>query len=342
MIKMRAYGYEIDENRCEELANLLLELGIPTRKPEEAFAKVDAKDFREFLLWNGAVTTQDTNFIQMKEVNVKNPDNTETAKTVQDKLEGTLDGKPIRAAGGMAQIMQKRWKDSREKFEPEYLSTMTVKQFKEFFSDDNGHYYFEPQGEMLTLRRVGYLRDWGKKVLELYGGDPTKIFEGSSIEGYLTNLRKFKAFREDLPLEKLKHVFIKKVEAAGYLPEPSDIRERKTPIDYVVWESLLKMGIVRPLDKALDEKLKNQERLSYLEIRDGRMACYFALNHVLKQKLFEAEPKTNMYAVDDILFSLGFYYKRKDKLDTWRDRSIADMVNHPEYSTPNTMATLLI
>lgn len=366
-------GYEIDGEKCHGLVKLLLELGIPTKKPEEAFVKIDAKSFEDFLLWNGFVTTQDTNFICQNEVEITNPDGTVTTKRVQDKLTGTLDGKPIRAGSGMHLIMQKRWKDSKEKFRPEYMSKITVKQFKELFSDDNGHYYFEPQGEMMTIRRVGYARDWGRTVLDSYGGNPTRIFgpeaftddcleikfledvlwnpqdtatedqlEPYSIAGYLDKLRRFKAFRNDHPMEKLKHVFIKKVEAAGYLPETPDPRNKNVPIDYVVWESLLKMGIVKPVSKDLDNKLKNQARLTYEEIRNGRMACHYALNHLVKDELFGAEPRTNMYAIDDILFGMGYYYKRPEKLEKWWGKEICKMITHPEYLTPNTEATLLI
>lgn len=339
---MMLHGYEFKEEKCHDLAKLLLDLGVPTRKPEEAFVKIDAKNFEEFLLWNGFVTTQDTNFLYQKEVKETGPDGKTTTRLVQDKLTGALDGKPIRAGGGMHLIMQKRWEDSREKFRPEYVSKITVKQFKEMFSDDNGCYYFEPQGGMLTLRRVGYARDWGKTVLNVYNGDPTRIFWSSSMEQYLMRLRRFKAFRNDYPMEKLKHVFIKKVEAAGHLPEPVDPMNKSVPIDYVVWESLLKMGIVKPMGECLDKKLKNQTRLTYREIRNGRMACHYALNHAVKKELFEAEPRTNMYAIDDILFGMGYYCKRPEKLEEWWGKPVCGMIIHPEYLTPNTETTLLI
>jgi hypothetical protein len=313
--------------RCISAAHQILSSGILERELTP-WIELKTKDKRKRLLFRGALALIDANYLYRKQGKLC-------------KLEGILSGKRISGSYGMHQIARLRFEEDESLFEPEKMARMTLKKFEDFFRDDEGNFYFSKQSKELTKLRASFWRDWGRKLMRYFKGDPRGIFKLRRIEDYLLKLDLFDGFQGDYPCNKKKHNYIARAEEGKEIAPPLDPYNRNALIDYVVSKVALRIGLVNVLSPGLKEKLQTHANLSFGEMQSLRIAVHRAINCFVKSELFKYNPDTNMYKVDQWFFGKGPICR---DFETSCKRCDASQIcaRQIDYLTPGTYSTLLI
>lgn len=155
--------------------------------------------------------------------------------------EAVVDGELYHGADLLYRLGMKKFEEDPEFFSPQRLARVTVEDVREWLSVGRAS---PPDPEV----RAGLLRDLGRKLLALYGGEAYRIIvESRGLlragvgEGFIDRLKVFAAYQD--PVEKKAFLLAKFLERRGVLPV-HDPWNKEVPVDNHLARIAVRTGIV--------------------------------------------------------------------------------------------------
>ncbi len=220
--------------------------------------------------------------------------------SLDNSFEGLVDGEFFHGADLLYRLGITKYYENPEFFSPEHMAELTLNELNSWLSviglDGRVRSVWDPEV------RVKLLRDLGKRLLKLFGGEVTNLInlarnrlkEPSGL-GIIDYMRSFLPYSD--PVEKKSYLFIKFISRRklfNYLdPENSEV-----PVDNHLTRIALRLGIVS-VEGSLRNKLVSGAPFTWEEDISLRLAVRKAFK--LLSKLINTDP----LILDDLLWLFG-------------------------------------
>jgi hypothetical protein len=215
-------------------------------------------------------------------------------------LDGTINGEELHGSDYFFAAAAKKFREDPEFFTPERMLQITTEGLNAVFSPDG-----KPENTLIrrSEERVEILRDCAKKLLDKYNGSVSGLLQ--LTEGYLRRLDKPGLFDLLIEFKGYEDPHFKKGYVLLMICDKYDLFEIKdrenlfVPVDYHLQRVALRSGIIRVVDKTLENKLENRDVVDEkdeFEIRDYVKRSY---------KIVERSSGIETFDLTQIFWNLG-------------------------------------